>query len=241
VCRDRNFTPRKLEARMQQIDESIERYMSALDTADRTEPVGLEAKTTRLQDKLVKLRQQMRELRSIKTKLLKQPDEQLSLTDPDARSMAVSGRGTGIVGYNVQVVADAKHHLIVAHDVVNVGNDRAQLCAFRHDWRGCRDRTTREPGDARVAHHHVQRHCRGYGTGEVLRLRRVPHQARRACRSDAVAGFGLHAALMGRVGVNSRRGRRYCSVWRGREIVNTQPTPGESLHPLLRPCRQLRR
>jgi hypothetical protein len=125
--RDRNFTPRKLQARMQQINESIERYLSALDTADRTEPVGLEAKTARLQDKLVKLRQQMRELRSIKTKLLKQPDEQLSLTDPDARSMATSGRGTGIVGYNVQVVADAKHHLIVAHDVVNVGNDRAQL------------------------------------------------------------------------------------------------------------------
>jgi transposase len=125
--RDRNFTPRKLQARMQQIDESIERYLSALDTADRTEPSGFEAKTARLQDKLVKLRQQMRELRSIETKLLKQPDEQLSLTDPDARSMATSGRGTGMVGYNVQVVADAKHHLIVAHDVINVGSDRAQL------------------------------------------------------------------------------------------------------------------
>jgi transposase len=71
--RDRNFTPRKLEARMQQIDESIERYLSALDTADRTEPIGLEAKATRLQDKLVKLREQMRELRSIETKLHKQP------------------------------------------------------------------------------------------------------------------------------------------------------------------------
>ena len=127
--RDRNFTPHKLQARMQQIDESIERYLSALDTADRTEPAGLEAKTARLQDKLVKLRQQMRELRSIKTKLLKQPDKQLSLTDPDARSMATSGRGTGIVGYNVQVVADAKHHLIVAHDVVNVGNDRETAVA----------------------------------------------------------------------------------------------------------------
>jgi hypothetical protein len=69
----------------------------------------------------------MRELRSIKTELLKQPDEQLSLTDPDARSMAASGRGTGIVGYNVRIVADAKHHSIIAHDVVNVGNDRAQL------------------------------------------------------------------------------------------------------------------
>ena len=125
--RDRNYTPRKLAARMQQVDESIERYLAALDTADRTEPIGLEATTTRLQDKLVKLRQQMRELRSIKTKLLKQPDEQLSLTDPDARSMATSGRGTGVVGYNVQLAAHAKHHLIVAHDVINVGNDRTQL------------------------------------------------------------------------------------------------------------------
>jgi len=125
--RDRNYTPRKLAARMQQVDESIERYLAALDTADRTEPIGLEATTTRLQDKLVKLRQQMRELRSINTKLLKQPDEQLSLTDPDARSMATSGRGTGVVGYNVQLAAHAKHHLIVAHDVINVGNDRTQL------------------------------------------------------------------------------------------------------------------
>jgi transposase len=138
--RDRNYTPRKLEARMQQVDESIERYLTALDTADRTEPIGLEATTTRLRDKLAKLRQQMRELRSIKTKLLEQPDEQLSLTDPDARSMATSGRGTGIVGYNVQLAADAKHHLIVAHDVINVGNDRTQLWSMAQKAREATDR-----------------------------------------------------------------------------------------------------
>jgi len=125
--RDRNFTPHKLAKRMQQIDESIARYMDALDTADRTQPADFEAKTTRLQDKLVKLRKQMQRLREVETELRQQPDEQLSLTDPDARSMATSGRGTGIVGYNVQLAADTKHHLIVAHDVINEGHDRGCL------------------------------------------------------------------------------------------------------------------
>jgi transposase len=125
--RDRNFTPHKLAKRMQQVDESIARYMDALDTADRTQPVDLQSKTAKLQDKLVKLRKQMRNLREIETKLGQQPDEQLSLTDPDARSMATSGRGTGVVGYNVQIAADTKHHLIVATDVLNEGHDRSSL------------------------------------------------------------------------------------------------------------------
>jgi transposase len=125
--RDRNFTPHKLEQRMRQVEESIERYLSALETADRTQPVDLELKTTRLQDKLTSLRQQMKQLRAIESKLQQQPDKQLSLTDPDARSMATSGRGTGMVGYNVQMAADTKHHLIVAHDVINAGHDRSEL------------------------------------------------------------------------------------------------------------------
>ncbi len=125
--RDRNFTPHKLEQRMRQVEESIERYLGALETADRTQPVDLEVKTARLQDKLTSLRQQMKQLRAIESKLQQQPDKQLSLTDPDARSMATSGRGTGMVGYNVQMAADTKHHLIVAHDVTNVGHDRSEL------------------------------------------------------------------------------------------------------------------
>src|SRR5271155_35741 len=125
--RDKNFTPHKLAKRMQQVDESIERYLSALDTIDRTEPAGAEAKTANLNKKLKKLKRQMRQLRKIETEMKAQPDEQLSLTDPDARSMATSGRGTGIVGYNVQAAVDTKHHLIVEHEVTNVGNDHGQL------------------------------------------------------------------------------------------------------------------
>ena len=125
--RDKNFTPHKLEQRIKQIDDSIERYLNALDTADRTQPVEAEAKTKHLQEKLAKLRRQMQTLREVEPTLKQQPDEQLSQTDPDARSMATSGRGTGMVGYNVQAAVDAKHHLIVAHEVTNLGYDRTQL------------------------------------------------------------------------------------------------------------------
>jgi len=128
--RDRNFTKGKIDKRQQQIEESIQRYLVALDTADRTKPVELKAKTQRLQDKITQLRQQMRELDTVKEQLQTQPDGQISRTDPDARSMATSGRGSGMVAYNVQVAVDAKHHLIVAHEVTNAGSDRAQLSSM---------------------------------------------------------------------------------------------------------------
>src|SRR5678815_5167241 len=128
--RDRNFTPGKIDKRQQQIEESIQRYLNALETADRTQPAELEAKTDRLQEKIKRLRRQMRELDGIKEELASEPDGQLSLTDPDARSMTSHGKGTGIVGYNVQAAVDAKHHLIVAHEVTNVGSDRAQLLSL---------------------------------------------------------------------------------------------------------------
>ncbi len=127
-ARDRNFTPNKVKKRQEQIEESIKRYLDALDTADRTlSGTELQAKTKHLQDKLKTMRDQMRRMKRIEQRLKKEPDEQLSLTDRDARSMATSGRGSGIVGYNVQTAVDTKHHLIVAHEVTNEGHDRTQL------------------------------------------------------------------------------------------------------------------
>jgi transposase len=125
--RDRNFTPGKIDKRQQQIEQSIERYLAALETADRTQPTEVEAKTERLREKISTLREQMRRMDAIREELKQQPDEQISLTDPDARSMVSQAKGTGVVGYNVQAVVDAKHHLIVTHEVTNIGNDRAQL------------------------------------------------------------------------------------------------------------------
>jgi transposase len=126
--RDRNFTSAKLKRRMEEIEASINRYLTDLDTADRQEPVAAKAKTERLQDKIAALKKRMKELKEIEVQLNETPDKQISLTDPDARSMKT--RGTGIVGYNVQTAVDAKHHLIVAHEVTNVGSDRDQLSSM---------------------------------------------------------------------------------------------------------------
>src|SRR5689334_16733987 len=126
--RDKNFTRAKMERRMAQIEESVARYLQQLDTADRQEPSeALKAKVDRLREKIAKLREQMQHLRAIEARMLATPDQQISLTDPDSRSMATSGRGSGVVGYNVQVAVDIEHHLIVTHEVTNVGNDRSQL------------------------------------------------------------------------------------------------------------------
>ena len=126
--RDKNFTRGKVERRRAQLEESVARYLAQLDTADRQEPSEeLAAKTAHLREKLVKLEGEMQRLAAMEKSMLASPDQQISLTDPDSRSMATSGRGSGVVGYNVQVAVDTDHHLIIAHEVTNTGSDRAQL------------------------------------------------------------------------------------------------------------------
>jgi transposase len=125
--RDKNFTPHKLQARMQQLKESIERYLAELDRADRDPTLLPASRVSQLKEKIAAVKVHVRKLRKIQKQLPQTPDQQISLTDPDARSMATSGRGTGMVGYNVQTAVDTKHHLIVTHEVTNVGSDRAQL------------------------------------------------------------------------------------------------------------------
>jgi transposase len=128
--RDKTFTKAKLKKRMEQVEASIDRYMAALETADRQEGEQAQAKSARLKDKIAALREQMKTLQALEPVVAAAPDQQPSLTDPDARSMATSGRRSGVVGYNVQTAVDAKHHLIVAHEVTNVGHDRDQLAAM---------------------------------------------------------------------------------------------------------------
>ena len=155
--RDRNFTVAKVAKRIEQVEASMARYLAALDRADRQDGDVAEARTARLKQKIEGLRRQMQSLKEMGREVEAAPDKQVSLTDPDARSMATSGKGTGLVGYNVQMAVDAEHHLIVAHEVTNVGSDRAQLASMgrkARDASGCQEVTVLAD--------------RGYYTGEEV-------------------------------------------------------------------------
>ena len=162
--RDRNFTRAKMKRRLRDVESAIERYLARLDETDKSEPARDDAKT--LQDKVAKLREEMARLKKLEVRMLEAPDQQLSLTDPDARSM--NSRGTGVVGYNVQSAVDAKHHLIIAHEVTNVGSDRSQLSRMAGEAKAVLDV---ERLDA-VAD-------RGYYNGNEIR----------ACEQDGIAAY----------------------------------------------------
>ena len=117
-----------MDRRRAQLEESVARYLAQLDTADRQEPTEeLSAKAKHLNEKLVKLRSEMDKLSAYERQMLASSDQQISLTDPDSRSMATSGRGSGVVGYNVQVAVETENHLIITHEVTTSGSDRSQL------------------------------------------------------------------------------------------------------------------
>jgi len=125
--RDKNFTKQKMKTRQERTARHIARYLAELDEADRCERGIPEAKTRDLKEKVKALQEEMVRLKEWDKQLQAQPDGQLSLTDPDSRSMKSNGRGSGVVGYNVQTAVEPDHHLIVAHEVINIGSDRHQL------------------------------------------------------------------------------------------------------------------
>jgi len=128
--RDKNFNSHKIQVRMEQLEHSINRYLAELDRADRDPAVVLPERVARLNEKVAKIREHMRGLGEIERQLDASQERQISLTDPDARSMATSRLGSAVVGYNVQTAVDARSHLIVAHEVTNSVTDRGQLAAM---------------------------------------------------------------------------------------------------------------
>ena len=127
--RDRNFTRHSVKRRMQRLEAHINRYLRKLDAVDLEEPEIREVTSQELQRKIASMEKRMDELNRIKAEVEAHPDKQISLTDPDSRSMAKAGGGS-IVGYNVQMAVDSKHHLIPAHEVTNDTTDRQQLSSM---------------------------------------------------------------------------------------------------------------
>ena len=127
--RDKNFTRKSVKRRLQKTQANIDRYLAKLDAVDREEPEIREVTATELQQKIASMEAKMEELKQHQVEVEAHPDNQVSLTDPDARSMVKAGGGS-TVSYNVQTAVDNKHHLIAAHEVTNAPSDRSQLSSM---------------------------------------------------------------------------------------------------------------
>ena len=126
--RDKNFTKGKIASRIAHLEASIDRYLKEMVRIDRQEAGDARTeKIANLAQRSDRIRQEIQRLQDMDRALKDATDSQFSLTDPDARSMATSARGSGFVGYNAQAAADTETHLIVTHDVINAGHDREQL------------------------------------------------------------------------------------------------------------------
>jgi len=130
--RDRNFTKHKVKVRKEHFEEAVQEYLNELDRADRQPASVLASRVENLKERMGTVKAHIRQLRKIDRQVERAPDGQVSLTDPDARSMNSAGKGTGIVGYNVQTAVDTKSHMIVAHEVTNVGHDHNALTEMAH-------------------------------------------------------------------------------------------------------------
>lgn len=124
---DKNFTPVRMKRRTERVEKHIARYLAELEEADQTTPPPSKEDTDKLKKKLAKMQREMQRLKIIDSEMMNHPDKQISLTDPDARSMASTRRNSGAVCYNVQTAVDTTHHLIVAHEVTNRVTDRKEL------------------------------------------------------------------------------------------------------------------
>ena len=124
---DKNYSRTKVKFRISQLEKSIDMYLGEIATADRIDSTIHREKKERLQKKIKKIEAEIEKIKAIGKLIDEGPDGQVSLTDPDCRSMRTKSKSSGVVGYNVQTAVDTKNHLIVAHKVTNTGSDRAQL------------------------------------------------------------------------------------------------------------------
>jgi transposase len=138
-AKTRSYTREKLRRRLAEIDAAIDRYMGELDRADevlvKTGMHPIEARLSRVIKKLAHYRKEARTLRAIEERMDGTGETQVSLTDPDCRAMATTSKQPRVVGYNVQSAVETKHHLIVAHEVTNLGYDRDALSMMAHKAR----------------------------------------------------------------------------------------------------------
>lgn len=121
----RCFTKNKIKKLIETIDKKIDDYLKKLDHGDHEEESISDVSAKELTEKIEQLKKRKEGYRNIQTKMKQTGEDQVSLTDPDSRLMVKNNKKD--VAYNVQIVTDDKHKLIVTHEVSNCGSDQPQF------------------------------------------------------------------------------------------------------------------
>jgi len=123
----RNFTDRRLKKALQDIEKKIDAYLDELDENDAMAPEEHKPSAEELKQKIQRLKERMKKYKGLKKEMDDSGETQISLTDPDSRSMPLAGGPRTQVAYNVQISVDEKHKLILDHEVTNEVTDRNLL------------------------------------------------------------------------------------------------------------------
>lgn len=134
----KNFSQTKLEKRLKEISQKVERYLDEMDRADKKEKRN-EITAEELKEKIDRLKQRKGRYEDLLKELKGSGQKQVSLTDADSRAMPMTPKGE--VSYNVQTAVDSKYHLIVEQDVTNDGLDNHQLLLMAQSAKQMLDQT----------------------------------------------------------------------------------------------------
>lgn len=126
--KDRNFNESKLKQLLKHIHDKIDMYLNELDQQDGLESSLKMPTVDELNEKIAQLQDRRQQYEDLLQRLEVSGASQISLTDPDSRSMKTK-HGTDVC-YNVQIAVDHQYKLIVAHEVTNDVTDQDQLAAM---------------------------------------------------------------------------------------------------------------
>jgi transposase len=113
-----NYNNKKIARHQEYIDNRISEYELALDAADTAE------EKKELEKKIATQNERKEKYQSISEQLEESGQEQLSITDPDAKAVILH-RGVVNVGYNIQASVDAKNKLITDFETGDVNDTHA--------------------------------------------------------------------------------------------------------------------
>jgi transposase len=123
-----NYNQKKIDKYRQFIEDKTAKYLQELDELDQQENISssdeLQLKREKIAQGLAKLKERTIKYETLQQQLDDTTDKQISINDPDSRSILIT-KSIVEVAYNTQNAVDDKHNLIVHTQATNTNDGKA--------------------------------------------------------------------------------------------------------------------